>query len=74
MPETRPLFEIIRFGAFEVNTRTGELRKHGIRLKLQDQPFRVLQFLLEHSGEVVTRYELRGRSGLVTRLWILSAG
>ncbi|MGB8851897.1 MAG: winged helix-turn-helix domain-containing protein [Candidatus Acidiferrales bacterium] len=39
--------------------RSGELRKHGIRLKLQDQPFQVLALLLEHPGEVVTREELR---------------
>ena len=57
--QTRPLPGIIRFGAYEVDTRSGELRKHGIRLRLQDQPFRVLQILLEHSGEVVTRDELQ---------------
>lgn len=48
-----------RFGAFEVDLRSGELRKHGIRLKLQRQPFQVLWLLLEHSGDVVTREELR---------------
>ena len=48
-----------RFGAFEVDLRSGELRKHGIRLKLQDQPFHVLALLLEHPGDVVTREELR---------------
>jgi DNA-binding winged helix-turn-helix (wHTH) protein/Flp pilus assembly protein TadD len=48
-----------RFGDFEVDLRSGELRKHGIRLKLQDQPFQVLAHLLEHPGEVVTREELR---------------
>src|ERR1700723_935605 len=50
-----------RFGAFEVDLRSGELSKHGIRLKLQDQPFQVLALLLEHSGDVVTREELRQR-------------
>src|SRR5258707_14125886 len=50
-----------RFGAFEVDLRSGELRKHGIRLKLQDQPFQVLALLLEHPGNVVTREELRQR-------------
>lgn len=49
----------MRFGAFEVDLRSGELHKHGIRLKLQDQPFQVLALLLEHPGEVVTREELR---------------
>jgi DNA-binding winged helix-turn-helix (wHTH) protein/tetratricopeptide (TPR) repeat protein len=48
-----------RFGAFEVDLRSGELYKHGIRLKLQDQPFQVLALLLEHAGDVVTREELR---------------
>src|SRR4029077_1590139 len=48
-----------RFGAFEVDLRSGELYKHGIRLKLQDQPFQVLTVLLEHSGEVVSREDLR---------------
>jgi DNA-binding winged helix-turn-helix (wHTH) protein/Flp pilus assembly protein TadD len=48
-----------RFGAFEVDLRAGEVYKHGIRLKLQDQPFQVLAFLLEHPGDVVTREELR---------------
>jgi len=47
-----------RFGAFEVDLRSGEVHKHGIRLKLQDQPFQVLALLLEHPGEVVTREEL----------------
>ena len=47
-----------RFGAFELDLRSGELYKHGIRLKLQDQPFQVLALLLEHAGDVVTREEL----------------
>jgi len=49
----------MRFGAFEVDLRSGEVYKHGIRLKLQDQPFQMLALLLEHSGDVVTREELR---------------
>jgi eukaryotic-like serine/threonine-protein kinase len=53
-----------RFGAFEVDLRSGELYKHGIRLKLQDQPFQVLALLLEHPGDVVTREELR------QKLWL----
>ena len=48
-----------RFGAFEVDLRSGEVHKHGIRLKLQDQPFQILATLLERPGEVVTREELR---------------
>jgi TolB-like protein/DNA-binding winged helix-turn-helix (wHTH) protein/Flp pilus assembly protein TadD len=49
------------FGPFEADLRSGELRKHGVRLKLQDQPFQVLALLLEHAGDVVTREELRQR-------------
>ncbi len=48
-----------RFGTFEVDLRSGELHKHGIRLKLQDQPFQVLALLLEHPGDLVTREEFR---------------
>jgi Tol biopolymer transport system component/DNA-binding winged helix-turn-helix (wHTH) protein len=50
-----------QFGAFELDTRTGELRKHGVRVKLQQQPIQVLSILLEHAGEVVTRQELQRR-------------
>src|SRR6266404_2561460 len=52
-PQTR------RFGVFEVDLRAAELRKRGVRIKLQEQPFRILSLLLEHPGEVVTREELR---------------
>lgn len=50
---------MIRFGVFEVDLRTGELRKHGLRIKLREQPFQILTLLLEHPGEVVTREELQ---------------
>jgi TolB-like protein/DNA-binding winged helix-turn-helix (wHTH) protein/Flp pilus assembly protein TadD len=50
--------EVIRFGVFEVDTVTGELRKHGLRIKLQEQPFQVLSLLLARQGELVTREEL----------------
>ena len=59
MPEPSPSAGPLRFSAFEVDVRAGELRKHGIRVKLQDQPFRVLQILLENHGQVVTREELQ---------------
>jgi DNA-binding winged helix-turn-helix (wHTH) protein len=52
---------VIRFGVYEADLRSGELRKHGVRLKLQDQPFQVLCMLLERPGELVTREELRQR-------------
>ncbi len=50
---------VIRFGVFEVDLHAGELRKQGIKIKLQQQPFRVLALLLEQAGEVVTREDLR---------------
>jgi len=52
---------ILRFGAFELELRAGELRKSGLRIKLQQQPLQILQILVERSGEVVTREELRQR-------------
>src|SRR5260221_653839 len=52
---------LVRFGAFELDTQTGELRKHGVRLKLQGKPFQILQALLERPGQVVTREELQQR-------------
>src|SRR5262249_54195503 len=58
--EMRPR-EILRFGSFEVDVNAGELRKQGKRVKLQDQPFRVLAVLLQRPGDVVTREELRSQ-------------
>src|SRR5258705_10215552 len=49
----------LRFGVFELDLRAGELRKHGLRVRLQEQPFQLLAMLLEHPGEVVTREELQ---------------
>ena len=49
----------LRFGVFELDLRAGELRKHGLQVRLQEQPFQVLAVLLEHSGELVTREELQ---------------
>ncbi len=53
--------EKVRFGVFEADLRTGELRKHGIRIHLQRQPFKILAALVERPGELVTREELRLR-------------
>jgi len=50
-----------RFGPFELSEREGELRKNGVRIKLQEQPFRVLLELVANSGKVVTREELQQR-------------
>src|SRR5258708_14310257 len=49
----------LRFGTYEADLKTGELRKQGKHIRLQDQPFRVLSVLLQRPGEVVTRDELR---------------
>ena len=51
----------VRFGAYELDLRAGELRKQGVKIKLQDQPFQILSMLLERPGAVVTREELRNR-------------
>ncbi|HET9180199.1 MAG TPA: winged helix-turn-helix domain-containing protein [Terriglobia bacterium] len=51
----------IRFGHFEVDLRSRELRKHGTKIRLQDQPFQVLAILLERPGDLITRDELRSR-------------
>src|SRR5205085_9217394 len=48
-----------RFGAFELDTRSGDLRKLGIRIKLQEQPREILLLLLENAGEVVTREQIQ---------------
>jgi TolB-like protein/DNA-binding winged helix-turn-helix (wHTH) protein/Flp pilus assembly protein TadD len=51
--------EVIRFGVFELDTESGELRRHGLKIRLPDQSFQVLRVLLSRPGAVVTREELR---------------
>jgi serine/threonine protein kinase len=58
-----PKARLVRFGPFELDVRAGELRKHGIRIKLREQPIQILLLLLAHPGEVVLREEIR------LRLW-----
>src|SRR6266404_5552077 len=53
---------VLRFATFQVDLRSGELRKQGVKIKLQEQPFRVLTVLLQSPGEVVTREELRNQN------------
>src|SRR5258708_15368317 len=53
--------KLVRFGIYEVDLRTSELRKQGRKIRLQEQPCRILAILLEQRGEVVTREELRKR-------------
>ena len=61
MPEASPSPRALRFGVFEADLRTGELRKNGMKVRLQEQPFQVLAALLERPGEMVAREELRQR-------------
>src|ERR1700733_5317935 len=60
MPSTAPP-SLVRFADFEVDVRAGQLRQNGVRIHLQDQPFRLLAALLESGGEPVTREEHRSR-------------
>jgi Tol biopolymer transport system component/DNA-binding winged helix-turn-helix (wHTH) protein len=61
MAEVNSSAKIVRFGVFEADLQTGELRKNGVEVPLQDQPFQVCAILLENSGKLVTREELRRR-------------
>ncbi|PYX88587.1 MAG: hypothetical protein DMG68_08055 [Acidobacteria bacterium] len=61
MPDATQASAIRRFGAFEINLQSGELRKKGMRLRLSGQPFQVLAVLVERPGEVVTREELHSK-------------
>jgi TolB-like protein/Tfp pilus assembly protein PilF len=61
LPLERRSSNVKRFGIFEVDLRARELRKGGIRVRLQDQPFEILSMMLERPGDVVTREELRER-------------
>jgi TolB-like protein/DNA-binding winged helix-turn-helix (wHTH) protein/Flp pilus assembly protein TadD len=54
---------VVRFGTFEVSFQSGEVRRAGLKIRVQQQPLKVLQILLEHPGEVVTREQLRTRLG-----------
>ena len=58
---TLPAARVLRFEPFELHLRTGELRKRGVKLRLQGQPVQVLAILLESAGHLVTRDELRSR-------------
>jgi DNA-binding winged helix-turn-helix (wHTH) protein len=59
MPVPQNKSKVARFGVFEIDLSAGELRKSGVKLRLQEQPFQVLALLLERTGEVVTREELQ---------------
>src|SRR5579864_4504554 len=59
-PSSDPI-GVVRFEPFELDARHAELRKHGVKLKLQDQPFQLLVRLLERPGELISREELRSQ-------------
>src|SRR6266487_4296343 len=61
MPGATQATTVRRFGSFEVDLRSGELRKNGMRLRLSGQPFQVLAVLVERPGELVTREELHSK-------------
>ena len=50
---------IVRFGVFEADLKAGELRKHGMKIRIQEQPFQLLATLIEHAGEIVSREDLQ---------------
>ena len=59
--ESPPPNSVVRFGTYEVSLQSGEVRKAGLRIRVQQQPMKLLQILLEHPRKVVTREELRSR-------------
>jgi len=60
MEPSRPN-SVLRFGTYEVSFQSGEVRKAGLRIRVQQQPLKLLEILLEHPGQVITREELRSR-------------
>src|ERR1700687_3276112 len=61
MPTLAPATRVLRFDTFELDLRAGELRKRGVKLRLQGQPVQLLAILLQSSGNLVTREELRSQ-------------
>jgi TolB-like protein/DNA-binding winged helix-turn-helix (wHTH) protein/tetratricopeptide (TPR) repeat protein len=61
MEAAAPTARVFRFGIFELDAQSGELRRHGLKIRLPDQSFQILQLLLDRPGAVVTREELRHR-------------
>ncbi|HLW80119.1 MAG TPA: winged helix-turn-helix domain-containing protein, partial [Terriglobia bacterium] len=59
--ESKAAARNVRFGPFEADLEAGELRKRGLKLKLEGKPFQILAVLLQRPGEVVTRQELRDK-------------
>jgi DNA-binding winged helix-turn-helix (wHTH) protein len=61
MNDVQSTVPVMRFGAFEVKINSRELRKHGMRIRLEEKPFQILEMLLDRAGDVVTRSMLRER-------------
>src|SRR5260370_19111679 len=61
MNESQSSSPVMRFGTFEVNLHSREVRKHGMRIRLEEKPFQILEMLLDRAGQVVTRKTLRER-------------
>ncbi|HKW16567.1 MAG TPA: winged helix-turn-helix domain-containing protein [Terriglobales bacterium] len=61
MTLSAPTSKLVQFGVFELDLLSGELRKQGVRVKLQEQPLKVLQLLLESPGQIINREQLRSR-------------
>src|SRR5215467_1006353 len=61
MPAQDTSPKVVQFGVFELDLQHAELRKQGVKVKLQDQPLKVLEVLLEKPGQIVSREELRQR-------------
>src|SRR5215471_618725 len=61
MPAPASSTDRVQFGVFELDLQRAELRKQGVRVKLQEQPLKILQILLENPGQIVTREQLRRR-------------
>jgi TolB-like protein/DNA-binding winged helix-turn-helix (wHTH) protein/Flp pilus assembly protein TadD len=59
MDPRNPAPHVVRFGVFELDTQSGELHRHGLRIRLPDQSFQILRLLLSRPAQVVTREELR---------------
>jgi DNA-binding winged helix-turn-helix (wHTH) protein len=58
MDEPTPNRQVVRFGVFELDLKAGDLRRSGVRIKLQEQPFQILRLLLGRPGDVVTHDEI----------------
>src|ERR1700731_44506 len=61
MEDLTTVKRVVRFGLFEVDFASQELRKSGIKIKIQDQPYQILALLLERPGQIVTREEIQKR-------------